>query len=309
MKKLEKEEAKKAQLYFIFDEKLFTYKKMLFGKSSEKRKVSDRHRKKEKKKLLLEGESLAPAPKKEELKDLEVIEVRHSLTEEELSSIAEEYGYPRDSEWEKLSIYDESEEIDIKVQSYVRKKHRSYKYRLKKSKNSHKEIIVTASSPKRIVPGSSYSPELAVDVVSEKYLYHLPLERIRRKMEAKGLNVFSKTLYSLCSFVSFYLEDIAQSIRKDLLEGERTLHIDETPWPINNGREKDGYMWVMSHEGGSYYHFAPTRSAIVAKEFLGSYRGPVLTDGYSSYKSHLDSREGIELASCWAHARRKLVRS
>ena len=98
-----------------------------------------------------------------------------------------------------------------------------------------------------------------------------------------------------------------KDIKEELLKGNRTVHIDETPWAINNSKQKDGFMWVMSHQGGSFYHFADTRSASVAKELLGSYKGPVLTDGYSSYKSHLEKKEGIKLAHCWSHARRKFI--
>ena len=298
---------KQSQYFLNLNEKLSKFRDMLFGKKSEKRNLSDRYRKKLKKRILLESESLAPAPKKEELKKLKEIRVNHELSSEELSDIAEKYGYSRDSEWELLKIQDETEEISVKPTEYVRKKHVQYKYRLKASKQAEKEIIVSAPCPKKIVPGSKYSAKLAVEVVSEKYLYHLPLERIRRKMEAKGLKVFCKTLYSLCYFVSCYLESVAKDIKKELKEAGRTLHIDETPWPINNSQQKDGFMWVMSHGGGSFYHFSDTRSAVIAKEFLGSYEGPVLTDGYSSYKSHLEKKKGIKLAHCWAHARRKFI--
>ena len=134
-------------------------------------------------------------------------------------------------------LKDESEEVTVEQKKYKRIKHIMYKYRLKASKGSGKEVIVTASSPKKIMPGAKYSAEFAVEVVSEKYLYHLPLERIRRKMEAEGLKIFCKTLYSLCYFVSVYLESVVEDIKKEILEIGRTVHIDETPWPINNEKE------------------------------------------------------------------------
>lgn len=290
-----------------FDDQLLKLKKMLFGKSSEKRKVNVRKRDIPERQLLLAAESLVPAPKEEELKEIEEVRVSHKLTNEELGDIAREYGYPGSSDWEEMKIHDESEEIDVKVSSYVRKKHRMYKYRLKASKSSNKEIIVAAKAPKKIVPGSKYSPGFAVEVVSQKYLYHNPLERIRRMMEEKGLKVQCRTLYGLSFFVSCYLEDIAKKIQEDIRNCGQILHMDETPWPVNNKKEKNGYMWVMSNQAGSYYHFAPTRSGIIAKEFLGSYSGPVLTDGYAGYKSHLKDIEGVSLSYCWAHARRKFI--
>ena len=60
----------------------------------------------------MHGESLAPAPKEEELVKLPEITIDHELTPEELYGIAEDYGYPRASEWEYLTgFYDESTEM------------------------------------------------------------------------------------------------------------------------------------------------------------------------------------------------------
>ena len=178
---------------------------------------------------------------------------------------------------------------------------------LKANKGSDKEIIVTAPAPMKIMPGAKYSVDLAVDVVSKKYLYHLPLERIRRMMEAQGLMVATNTLYNLCFFVHCYLEDIAQEIKRELLGAGLCIHMDETPWPIGNKAQSDGYMWVMSHRGGSFYQFEPTRSGKIAKELLGSYQGPVVVDGYGGYKSSLSKQKGIYLAFCWSHVRRKFT--
>ena len=76
------------------------------------------------------------------------LKVEHKLSVEDLSKIAEQYGFDKDSRWESLNdFYDESEEVDIRVESYVRKRHRRFKYRLKATKGSDREIIVTAPAP------------------------------------------------------------------------------------------------------------------------------------------------------------------
>ncbi len=64
---------------------------------------------------------------------------------------------------------------------------------------------------------------------------------------------------------------------------------------------------LMSNQAGSFYQFEPTRSGAIAKELIGSYQGPVVTDGYGGYKSSLGKIKGINLAFCWAHARRKFT--
>ena len=276
----------------------------MFGKSSEKR-ISGRPRDKSKKGLSVHSESLIPPPGDKELESLVEVKVDHELSAEELSEISEQYGFDKDSEWECLNgFYDESEEVDIRVESYIRKKHRRFKYRLKATKGSERELIVTA--PVKLKPGAKYSIDFAVDVVAKKYLYHLPFERIRRMLEAKGLSVATNTLYGLCFFVHCYLEDLAQEIKSEVLNCGLSAHLDETPWPIGNKKQSDGYMWVVSNQGGSFYQFEPIRSGAIAKELLGSYKGPVVVDGYPD-KSSLLGQEGLDLAFCWAHVRRKFT--
>ena len=292
------------------DDKLCALNKQKFGKSSEKlenEEVIDRLRSDDVK--TVHCESLAPAPKTEEIKKLKEITVETKLTKEELQDIAVEYGYPKESEWEELNgFYDESDFVDIKVESYVRKKVKRFKYRLKASKGSESEVIVTAPTALKIMPGSKYGIDFSVDVAVKKHLYHLPLERIKAIMKSGGLTIATNTLYSLTAFVSFYLESVAVRIKEEILTNGLCLHLDETPWPINNSKQDDGYMWVMSNAGGSFYQFEPTRSGKVAKEFLGSdYEGPILTDGYSGYKSQFKKSKSVKLCYCWAHVRRKFT--
>ena len=303
-----KERAKQSQRTFDFEDELCVLRKRMFGRSSEKRVGSGRLRDHSKKPLSVHATSLVPGPDEKEMEKLLEIKVDHELSPEKLSEIAIEYGYSKDSQWECLTnFYDESEEIDIRVESYVRKKHRRFKYRLKASRKTEKEVIVTAPGPLKIMPGAKYSMDFSVDVVMKKYLYHLPLERIRRMMESGGLSVATKTLYGLCFFVHCYLEDMAERIREEILSCGLCVHLDESPWPIGNSKQSDGYLWVMSNQGGSYYRFEPTRSGQIAKELLGPYGGPVVVDGYGGYKSGLKENHGVVLSFCWSHVRRKFT--
>ncbi len=305
---LELQRAKQSQRTFDFEDELSVLRKRMFGKSSEKRGNSSRLRDYSKKPLSVHATSLVPGPDEKEMESLLEIKVDHELSPERLSEIAVEYGYSKDAQWECLTnFYDESEEIDIRVESYVRKRHRRFKYRLKDSRRTEKEVIVTAPGALKIMPGAKYSIDFSVDVVMKKYLYHLPLERIRRVMESGGLRVATKTLYGLCFFVHCYLEDMAERIRGEILSCGLCVHLDETSWPIGNSKQSDGYLWVLSNQGGSYYRFEPTRSGKIAKELLGPYGGPVVVDGYSGYKSGLRESYGVDLAFCWSHVRRKFT--
>jgi hypothetical protein len=93
----------------------------MFGERSEKR-AQLRKRDRNKKHLSIHSEPLVPSPGEKEMGSLPEIKVEHEL---KLGQIVKEYGYPENSEWEcTQGLYDESTEVDIKVKSYVRKKHR-----------------------------------------------------------------------------------------------------------------------------------------------------------------------------------------
>jgi len=207
--------------------------------------------------------------------------------------------------WEEMSdFYQESTEITVTERTYKKLIHRQKKYRLKDAYNTTgKDVIITAPGPAKLRVGSKYSIDFALAVVSDKFEYHLPLERQRRKMEAQGLQVDVKTLYGLCEAVAEHGETLIGEIKEDMIADFTALHIDESPWRIL-GEKDTGQMWVLANRIGSIYRFEPTRSGQVAKELLKNYEGAVVTDGFSGYNA-IRRSEKIRVQHCWAHARRE----
>ncbi len=92
-------------------------------------------------------------------------------------------------------------------------------------------------------------------------------------MESLGLKgMKNSTLSRHCALAAAALEKLQEKILADLLKTDLALHIDETPWKIQNKNEKDGYMWVISNRTAAYYFFKPTRSGQVLREKLGHIR-------------------------------------
>jgi hypothetical protein len=207
--------------------------------------------------------------------------------------------------WSKMkNFFQESVEITVTERVYTKVVHRQAKYRLKDEYNtSGKEVIITAPGPVKLKPGCQYSVDFALSVVSDKYEYHLPLERQRRKMEAQGLDVDVKTLYSLCQSVSDHMEEVVSGIREDILGDFCAAHLDESPWLIIS-EKKRGQMWTLSNRLGSYFRFEPTRSGAIAEEMLKGYSGAVLTDALPAY-NRLRENPAIRRGLCWAHVRRE----
>ena len=299
--------AKLAQQKFNVDEQYLILKKKFFGKSSEKTPIQDRLRGEMESDidLLAHSQSLVPKPNNKQTKELEKQVLEYECTPEELKEMSESLGLesPSADQWEKMEgFYERSKEVTVVERSYKQLLHRKQKYQLKKQyQQGDKTHIITAEGPKKLLPGCGYSPEFAVSVVSDKYINHMPLTRQLKQMESLGLKKLqAKTLYNLCWAVGEHLNPLVEKIKEEIKsQPTQIVHADETPWPINNKDQSDGYMWVLSNQAGSYYQYEPTRSGKVIKEILKGYEGPVMSDGFSGYNRVNNS------VYCWAHVRRK----
>lgn len=315
---IKEERAAKDQQSFKMEEQVKLLRRQLFGKKSEIREVSDRPRDKSQEAALIFSQAAFPSPEsrkdqknKSKGGDLPERVIDHHPSEEELRAESVDRGLalPSSSQWVNTGLYDECTKIQIIERSYVKEIHRKYKYKLRAEFNdSDKDIIITASGPDSLLPGMSYTTEFIVSVVADKYISHMPLERQTREMESLGLKgIQNSTLSRMAALAASSLEPMAESIlREDVLTAPLASHVDETPWKISNKHEKDGYMWVISNSRGSYYFFAPTRSAKVVGEKLQGHKGPVVTDGWKSYDAVLEELK-VPRAYCWAHARREFL--
>jgi hypothetical protein len=67
-------------------------------------------------------------------------------------------------------------------------------------------------------------------------------------------------------------------------------------------------IWAGPEPSGVVFTYAPGRSGNDASQILQGFEGVLQIDGYAGYNRVLDPRDNapIQLAYCWAHARRKL---
>ena len=207
--------------------------------------------------------------------------------------------------WKKIEgLTEDTVEITITERTYRKVIHKQAKYRLKDEYNdTDKEVIITAPGPVKVKPGMTYSVDFALAVAVDKYEHHLPLERQRRKMEAAGLTIDVKTLYSMCEAVAEHCHAILPGIQNEIKTDYAAVCLDETPWRILSDKTY-GQMWVMSNRLGSYYQFEPTRSGAIAEEMLQGYDGAIITDAFSGY-NRLSKKPTIRVQNCLAHARRE----
>ena len=208
-------------------------------------------------------------------------------------------------EWEGQD--EESEEIGVVRRMFVLNVVKQKKYRCKCG-----ECIKTAERPARLIDGGRYSTEFAVEVAVEKYLDHMPLERQVRKMKREGLRITSQTLWDQIWALAQALRPAYDALLPYIFSFS-VICADETVWyMLKKGGRKKWFIWGASCPFAVYYRLDPSRGGKIAQELLGDFEGTIITDGYQGYSGLVRAgpsgeKPKIELANCWAHARRKFV--
>lgn len=184
------------------------------------------------------------------------------------------------------------------------------------SKNNDGTII-KAERPADLFRNSLATPSLLSLIINNKFANHLPVERQVKEMKYCGVNLGTNTVSNwMIKASEYYLSHIYDELHSQLLKGSDVIHADETPFEvIQDGRSagSKSYMWVYrngacdSKKPIILFDYQPTRRLDHPEEFLANYNGVVVTDGYQVYHSLEKKREGLMVAGCWVHAKRKFA--
>ena len=173
--------------------------------------------------------------------------------------------------------------------------------------------MLIAPVPLRILPRSIATPSLLASVLIGKFCNALPFYRQEKIFYRFGLEISRQDMSNWTIAVASKLEKYIELLKGELLSGP-CLHSDETYFQVMNEQGKanttKSYMWVMTGGTGSkkvvLYNYNASREANFISNFLISYHGFLMTDGYAGYNA-IGEKDGIVHAACWAHARRYFV--
>lgn len=165
--------------------------------------------------------------------------------------------------------------------------------------------IETAPGPERATLGSRYSLALAIKVVLDKYLDHIPLERQARIMDRHGLAITSQTLWDLANVLAHRLASIDAALFDHVL-AQPVIGLDQTGWPrLDGSGAKKWQMWCLTAPGVVVHRIRDDKSAATFKELVGGYRGTIVCDDLGTHEAGAREGPGIVLANCWAHVYRR----
>lgn len=178
--------------------------------------------------------------------------------------------------------------------------------------------IVQAPAPAHLIPGGMPTEATVAHVIVSKYADHLPLYRQAQIYRRQGIDLDRSTLATWVGRAAFELQPVYAALLANLKWSSK-LFMDETTAPVldpGRRRTKTGFFWALARDDrpwsgedppGVAFTYAPGRSGQYAENILKDYRGILQVDGYAGYNRLLKRPgEDIQLAYCWAHARRKL---
>ena len=239
--------------------------------------------------------------------DLEGLPARifeHKLSEEELTR-----KFPDGYKELPQEVY---KRLHIIPETFIVDEHHVHVYASK----SNDGTILKAPRPKDLFRNSIATPALVASIINGKYTNALPLERQAKAYKMNGINLATNTMANwVIKSADMYLSLIYDRIH-ELIYDSKVIHADETPvkvMRIDNAKIKNGkktYMWVYRNRPlrGTHpivlYDWQDSRRSDHPREFLKTFSGTVVTDGYQVYHKLGKERDDLKVAGCWIHARR-----
>lgn len=258
------------------------------------------------KEVVISGHTRKVKTKREDmLEDLPARIIECKLKDDELSDLFPN-GYKElpPETYKRLSVIPQTFIVD------------EYHIHVYASKNNDGTII-RAERPADLFRNSLATPSILSLIINNKFANHLPIERQVKEMKSCGVNLGSNTVSNwMIKASEYHLSKVYDELHNQLIKGSDVIHADETPFEvIQDGRSagSKSYMWVYrngvcdSKKPIILFDYQPTRRLDHPEEFLADYNGVVVTDGYQVYHSLEKKREGLMVAGCWVHAKRKFA--
>ncbi len=177
------------------------------------------------------------------------------------------------------------------------------------------DVVVQAPAPARLIEGGLPTEATVAQVLVSKYADHLPLYRQAQIYARQGINLDRSTLADWVGRAAWHLRPVHERLLAKLKASPK-LFADETTAPVldpGRGKTKTGQLWAYARDDrpwqgadppGVAYVYAPDRKAERPITHLAGFTGILQVDGYGGYRV-LAEKNGVTLAFCWAHVRRR----
>jgi transposase len=213
---------------------------------------------------------------------------------------------------EDAELFDqiETEQLEYDPARLFATVYRRYKY--KRNKPDGSTEFFTAALPEE-KDKSIAAPSLKAHVTSEKYMWHMPINRQIQKFAQSGIIISDNTMGDWINGTCRSLTAIYDVLRSSIIKPAcGYMMADETHITVldsdkGNGKKSHiGFMWCYCNPVDRlvFFEYQRGRGNKHARPVLQNYKGYLHTDGYNVYK-HYGNLPGVTHVNCNAHARRK----
>lgn len=158
------------------------------------------------------------------------------------------------------------------------------------------------------------SNEILAEVITKKYLDHMPLNRLEQYFKRMGIQISRQNMKNWLFNLEKRCGPLIELLRKSLLSSP-LINMDETIHRVLNidGKPSDTENYEIIQVGTSdfwrvvMFSFNMKHNSKVFASLLPNFDGTLMTDGLQSYNvavSDEDNSMNCTKLSCWAHARR-----
>ena len=170
-------------------------------------------------------------------------------------------------------------------------------------------VFITASLPGRMLEKCMAGEGLLAQMVVDKYMDHMPINRQLQRFERAGVTIAQSTSNDWMRNVLLSLTGLYDLHKKQVLKSSY-LHVDETTIKVQDENKKGtthlGYYWVYhnSEQKLALFDYQKGRGREGPEDILKNFTGYIQTDGYNVYDD-FNKRTDITQLNCMAHSRRK----
>ena len=176
--------------------------------------------------------------------------------------------------------------------------------------------IITAEGPKKLISGGRYGLGVALQSASEKFNFHIPIERQARMASLLGMKITSQTLWDQQWALAQLFAPLVARIKEHIL-GRAWLGADLTPFlHIQKGGAIKHQVWQLACPEARYFEMLPSKSAQMGRQVfevvvggeVRTFRGTAVVDGASELE-RLAADLGFRISNCWSHGRRNVLKA
>lgn len=174
------------------------------------------------------------------------------------------------------------------------------------------QVAIAPKPPQPIdkgVPG----PGLLAQIVTDKYLDHLPLYRTEQRFARLGVTLPRSTMGDWMAACAGLLLPLWRCLKNWVL-ASKVLHTDDTTVPVRDearSTHRDGRLWNYigdADHAGVVFDYTATHARDGPATFLQGFKGYLQADAYGVYDGiYAGSNGAIVEVGCWAHARNKFA--